>query len=171
MNYPFLIKIFPSYFKVVGYGISLISIACAVFYKINSDLFPDSISLRVIQTILLASLFFIIASKSKNEDERTSEIRIITATVGFFLIILFVITMEVLGLSTGFISSHRDFSDICLVYLLSQTLLFEIFSRTTLIDKMESNKEIFSLLVVIAFVFLFFFNKWFWEWTYPSIVQ
>lgn len=171
MNYPSLTKIFPDYFRIVGYVFSLFSFSCAIVYKVNSSLFQEVISLRVIQTIFFMSLFFIVASRSKTEDERTTELRMLTTSYGFFAFIFFLIAIEIISLSTNFIFSHRDILDGCLVYLLGQTLLFEIFNRTTLIDKIESNKEIFGFAALILFIFLLFFNKWFWNWTYPSIAQ
>lgn len=171
MNYSSLTRFFPSYFRMIGYLFALISFASAIVYKINSDLFPDTISLRVIQTVFLVSLFFIIASRGKAEDERTTELRMMTTTIGFSMLLFFLIVIEIIGLSTNFIFSHRDILDMCLVYLFGQTLLFEVFNKTTLIDKLESNREIFMGIAAFVFLFLLFFNKWFWEWTYPSIPQ
>lgn len=171
MIYPSILKLFPSYFRVVGYILAMISFAIALIFKFQSHIFPDFLSMRLIQTGFLISLFFIISTKGKTEDERSDQLRLSVSALGFYLLIFYLIFLEIFGYLVDFTFSHRDILDGCLVYLFCQILLFEILNRTTVIDKIESNKEVSGLIIGIIFILLLFLNKWFWGWTYPSIAQ
>ena len=171
MNYPSLLKNFPSYFRIVGYILAIISFVIALVFKFQGHIFNDILSLRLIQTAFLISLFLIISTKSKTEDERTTELRLVVSTWGFYMLMIYLIILEISGYLTDFTFTHRDILDICLVYILFQTLLFEVMNRTNLIDKIESNRHAFGLISALILFLLLFLNKWFWDWTYPSLAQ
>ena len=171
MNYLSFQKLFPSYFREVGYISAIIFFIIALVFKFQCHIFPDYLSLRLIQTGFLISLFFIISTKSKTEDERSDQLRLSLSALGFYLLIFYLIILEIFGYLVDFTFTHRDIFDGCLVYLLCLILLFEGINRTNAMDKIESNEKVFKLIFMIIFILLLFLNKWFWDWTYPSIAQ
>ena len=171
MNYPSILKLFPSYIRVVGYISAMILLIIALVFKFQSHIFPDYLSLRLIQTGFLISLFFIISTKSKTEDERSDQLRLSVSALGFYMLIYLLIIFEIFGYLVDFTFSHRDIFDGCLVYLFFLTLLFEGINRTNIMDKIESNEKAFWLISMVILILLLFLNKWFWGWTYPSIAQ
>ena len=171
MNYPSILKLFPSYIRVVCYISAMILLIIALVFKFQSHIFPDYLSLRLIQTGFLISLFFIISTKSKTEDERSDQLRLSVSALGFYMLIYLLIIFEIFGYLVDFTFSHRDIFDGCLVYLFFLTLLFEGINRTNIMDKIESNEKAFWLISMVILILLLFLNKWFWGWTYPSIAQ
>jgi hypothetical protein len=168
MNYTTLLEIFPGYFKKIGYVLAIISMLVAVVYKIHTELFPEFLSLRIIQTIFFISLLFIISTKSKKEDERTTELRLAVSALGFYMLLGLLLFMEVFGYLVEFTFPHQSIFDMCLVYLFGAVILFEALNRTSIGDKLASIKEIFWFAFAIVFFLVLFLNKWFWAWNYSQ---
>jgi hypothetical protein len=168
MNYTYIVNSNPSYIRTIGYVLAIISMLVAVVYKIHTELFPEFMSLRIIQTIFFVSLLFIISTKSKKEDERTTELRLVVSAMGFYALLFFLLIIEVFGYLAEFTFPHQSIFDMCLVYLFGGVILFEALNRTSIGDKLASSKEILWFAFAMAFFFLLFLNKWFWAWNYSQ---
>lgn len=167
MNYSSLQNLLPSYFKIIGYILALLTLTISILIRFDINFLPESITLRIIQSIFLISFILMLASKSKTEDERISTIRLAISSYGFYSLIVFLIIWEIIGILIEYTFILHDAYNGILCFIILLVIGYEILSRTSLIDFIEQNKKdlryyrpIIFIPVVFIFLTLMRVNSW-----------
>ena len=171
MNYAFIIKPIPYPFKLIGYTLGFATIGVAIAEKFNLNVLPESTNLGLVQVTFLLALLIIMMSKEKIEDERSSEIRMVVTSYGFYLIFFFVIAIVLIELFTSTIIPSKRLYAMALIYMETVVLIHEVFSRTAILNFMQLHKKYlryYAALAAIPLPFALFgllkLNRWIWAW-------
>lgn len=161
MKYPSLYRLFPSYFKIVGFGLSFIAVALAVYLKLmpeESILFLNS---RETQILFLGTLLICANSREKVEDERIQDVRLNVFYSGFVFIVYFFVGDEIMKQSgsVGLEPSMFFWVTTITLYL---TLYYELHKRFDLNGWIE--KRIFpnGIISLVAMCLILWFVHWLW---------
>lgn len=162
MNYSPLNNLLPTYFRMVGFVLALISLLLGVYMKIFIVYDPMSMHLAIIQIIFLIALLIAISSKDKNEDERIIQIRRQVWNHGYWMTIGFIIVQIILIKSYGGIASSDSILSILTGIAIFQIVIFEVSKNGNLMDWIEQNKFNYYMISGIMLLSFFVINQWFW---------
>jgi hypothetical protein len=108
----------------------------------------------------LIALFTFVTSKNHFEDERIAELQLQIFRLSFIFLVGMITVFEIHYLSGGeSLSYERDFYSVVCSILTLQVLFVELSKNTTVTDFVEKHHDLYSLMMLMAFLLFFFIYK------------
>lgn len=162
MNYSSLNNLLPTYFRIVGFLIALISLFLGAYVKIFVAYTHMSMHVELIEIIFFIGLLIVISSKDKIEDERIMLIRQQVWNHGYWMTIGFIIGNVLLAKFHGGIPASGAILSMLTGIAIFQTVIFEVSKNGNLMDWIEQNKVKYYSSSALLLLSFYVFNQWFW---------
>ena len=161
MKYPSLYRLFPSYFKIVGFSFSFIAVAMAVYLKLMQEQSILFLNSRETQILFLASLLICANSREKIEDERAQELRLNVFYSGFIFIVYSFVGDELLK-QLGGVGLEPSMFFWVTTLTLYLTLYYELHKRFDLNGWIEKRVFPNGVISLVAMSLILWFVHWLW---------
>jgi len=162
MNYSSINNLLPTYFRIVGYAIALLTLLIGIYIKASTAQNSLYFQLPVIQIIFFVALLIVISSKDKTEDERIVLIRQQVWNHGYWMMIGFIIGQMILSHLGKGIAVFGGTISMLTGIAIFQTMIFEMSKNGNLMDWIENNKFKYYSISALILLSFYVFNQWFW---------
>lgn len=151
------------FFRVFGIITGALAIIIGLYLKLSGTEELFGIANRHLKFLLLLSLINILFSKYKGEDERISAIQLQLFKLGFRLILILILTMEMGVMFNDNRNIYGMFYYFVIGILGSVALIFEISKHSNYADIAEKNTSFHYFVMVVLVTLIVIFNLWLWE--------
>jgi uncharacterized membrane protein len=150
------------FFRVFGIITGVLAIIIGLYFKISRTEELFGIANRNLKFLLLLSLVNILFSRYKGEDERISAIQLQLFKLGFRLILILILIMEMGVMFNENRSIYGMFYYFVIGILGSVELIFEISKNSNYADIAEKNSAFHYFFMVVSTTLIVLCNMWLW---------
>jgi len=164
MNYDHLfIDVQRHYFyRKFGIITGVLAIVLELYLKFSGTAELFGIAPRHLKFVFLLSLINILFNINKGVDERISAIQLQLFKLGFRLILILILVMEMGVMFFENLSIYRMCYYFVIGIIGSVALVFEVSKNSNYADIAEKNSAFHYLVMVISITLIVIFNMWLW---------
>jgi hypothetical protein len=164
MNYKrlFLDGYRPYFYRIFGIITGALAIVIGLYYKLSGTAELFGIANKHLKFVLLLSLFNILFSRYKEADERILAIELQLFKLGFRLILILLVIMEMGVMFNG----NMGIYGMCYYFVIgiigSIVLVFEVSKNSNYADIAEKNSAFHYFIMIASITLIVIFNMWLW---------